>query len=75
MITTRDSPNTIDLGNYFAILGSGLQQNVPMYLDMLKAKLVPAGFAYESGTNPKFLSVEQIRTLIKTHMDENFIPI
>jgi UDP-N-acetylglucosamine 4,6-dehydratase (inverting) len=75
MITTSDSPNTIDLGNYFAILGSGLQQNIPMYLEKLKAKYVPPGFAYESGKNPNFLDVEQIRSLIKTHMDENFTPI
>lgn len=75
MITTSDSPNTIDLGNYFAILGSGLQQNIPMYLEKLKAKYVPPGFAYESGKNPNFLNVEQIRSLIKTHMDENFTPI
>jgi FlaA1/EpsC-like NDP-sugar epimerase len=74
MITTSDSPSTIDIGNYYAILGSGLQQNIPKYLELLKAKSVPSGFAYDSGTNPYFLTVEQIRSLIRMHIDEQFTP-
>lgn len=75
MITSSDSPSTIDLGNYYAILGAGLQNNISKYLDELKAKSVPTGFAYDSGTNPEFLSVEQIRSLIKIHMDPEFTPV
>jgi len=75
MITSSDSPSTIDLGGYYAILGAGLQNKMPEYLEALKAKPVPAGFAYESGSNPDFLSVEQIRSLIKLHMDPAFEPI
>lgn len=75
MITGSDSPSTIDIGNYYAILGAGLQSNLGNYLDKLRAKAVPAGFSYDSGTNPEFLSVEQIRSLIKTHMDPDFRPI
>lgn len=75
MITSSDSPNTIDLGNYYAILGAGLQNNIDKYLTQLKANTVPTEFSYESGTNPEFLTVEQIRSLIKTHLDPNFEPI
>jgi FlaA1/EpsC-like NDP-sugar epimerase len=75
MITSSDSPSTIDLGGYYAILGAGLQNKMPEYLEALKAKHVPPGFAYESGSNPDFLSVEQIRSLIKLHMDPAFEPI
>ena len=75
MITSSDSPNTVDLGSYFAILGSGQESHMAEYLKSLKAQQVPAGFAYESGSNPDFLSVEQIRTLIKTHMNPEFEPI
>jgi FlaA1/EpsC-like NDP-sugar epimerase len=75
MITSSDSPNTVDLGSYFAILGSGQQSHMDEYLKSLKAQQVPAGFAYESGTNPDFLSVEQIRALIKTHMNPEFEPV
>ena len=74
MITSSDSPSTVDLGNYYAILGSHLQTNLLQYSNTMKAKPVPTGFAYESGTNPDFLSVAQIRGLIKTHMDANFSP-
>jgi UDP-N-acetylglucosamine 4,6-dehydratase (inverting) len=75
MITSSDSPSTIDLGNYYAILGAGLQNNMGKYLEALNAQTVPSGFAYDSGTNPKFLTVEQIRSLIKTHMDPEFKPV
>jgi len=75
MITCSDSPNTVDLGNYYAILGTGQQRKMPEYLKKLKAQLVPTGFAYESGSNPDFLSVAQIRALIKTHMNPEFEPI
>ncbi|WP_201219854.1 hypothetical protein [Halochromatium roseum] len=30
------------------------------------------GFAYSSGTNPDFLSVEQLRALIRAHLDPHF---
>jgi UDP-N-acetylglucosamine 4,6-dehydratase len=74
MITSSDSPSTIDIGNYYAILGSGLQKNMAKYVQFLNAKTVPAGFAYDSGTNPDFLTVDQIRALIKIHMNPEFKP-
>ena len=75
MITTSDSPNTVDLGGYYAILGAGLQNKMADYIKALKASPVKAGFAYESGSNPDFLSVAQIRSLIKTHLNPEFEPI
>ena len=75
MITSSDSPSTIDLGNYYAILGAGLQKNMAMYIKQLSAKTVTSGFAYDSGTNPHFLTVDQIRSLIKTHMAPDFTPV
>jgi len=75
MITSSDSPNTLDLGSYYAILGSSQQNQKFDYLKTLKAQQVPHGFAYESGSNPDFLSVEEIRSLIKTHMNPEFEPV
>jgi len=75
MITCSDSSSTVDLGNYYAILGANHQHDMSSYLVSMKAKPVPTGFAYESGSNPEFLSVEQIRALIKTHMAPEFNPI
>ena len=75
MITSSDSPNTIDLGDYYAIMGTGQLQNMSEYLKIMKAQKVNAGFAYDSGSNPDFLSVAQIRALIKHHINQEFEPI
>ena len=75
MITASDSSNTVDLGNYYAIVSSSMQMKLSEYIRKLKAYKVPDGFAYESGSNPVFLNVEQIRTLIKAHISSEFQPI
>lgn len=64
MITASDSFNTVDLGRYFAILPSAGDHSVESYSKAHGGKPVPQGFAYNSGTNPEFLSVEQLRELI-----------
>ena len=72
MITSSDSFTTIDLGDYYAILPSDgrVQQR---YRDSgLSCKAVPPGYAYNSGSNPHFLSVEQLRALIREHVDPAF---
>jgi len=64
MITSSDSFNTVDLGKYFAILPSAGSHTVESYCKAHGGKPVPQGYAYNSGSNPDFLTVEQIRTLI-----------
>ncbi|HWW55900.1 MAG TPA: UDP-N-acetylglucosamine 4,6-dehydratase (inverting) [Sphingopyxis sp.] len=73
MITASDSPNTVDLGSYFAILPPGDPDAIDRYCDRAGAKLVPAGFSYDSGTNEEFLSVDDIRSLIQQHVDPAFV--
>ncbi len=75
MITQSDSPNTIDLGEYFAILGAEHSDQRQKYALSMGAKPVATGFAYDSGTNPDFLSIQQIRSLITTHLDSSFVPV
>ena len=75
MITRSDSPNTLDIGDYYAILGSGSQNQKEQYLQRKNAKEVDNNFAYDSGTNEDFLSVDQIRALIKRHIDPEFAPV
>lgn len=72
MITASDSPNTVDIGNYFAILPPADSAAIERYCGRTGGKLVPAGFSYDSGTNDDFLSVEDIRNLIKQHVDPTF---
>lgn len=73
MITASDSFNTVDLGKYFAILPSAGIYSVESYCQVKGGKPVPAGYAYDSGSNHDFLSVEQIRGLIRAHVDPEFI--
>ena len=75
MITSSDSFSTIDLDSYYAVLPSdgSLQR---LYLDAgLPVNLVEPGFAYNSGSNEEFLTVEQLRHLIKEHVDNSFQPV
>ena len=75
MITESDSFTTIDLGPYYAILpcDGHLKR---CYADAgITSFSVPQGFAYNSGTNPEFLDVEQLRKLIREHVDPSFMPV
>jgi len=72
MITASDSFNTVDLGRYFAVLSSAGRHTVDSYCHAHGGKPVAAGYAYNSGTNPDFLSVEQLRDLIREHVDPAF---
>lgn len=64
MITASDSLNTVDLGAYYAILPSAGSYSVDEYATRTGALRVPEGFSYDSGRNPDFLDVEQLRELI-----------
>lgn len=73
MITASDSFFTYDLGKYFVIIPQMPIWDVSEYSSKFNAELVPEGFAYNSGTNTEWETVESLRTLIKEHVDPNFI--
>jgi UDP-N-acetylglucosamine 4,6-dehydratase/5-epimerase len=68
MITSSDSLNTVDMGRYYAILPVSADYSIEDYCSRREATPVEPGFAYNSGTNPDFLTVEQLRELIATHV-------
>lgn len=72
MITVSDSLNTVDLGQFFAILPMAGSYSREHYCDQNGCEPVEPGYAYNSGTNSDFLSVDQIRSLIREHIDPNF---
>lgn len=74
MITESDSLQTIDIGPYYVILPTSGWLTFERYCQHRSAERVSAGFAYHSGRNPDFLSVEQIRDLIRRHIAPNFEP-
>ncbi|MDB9310970.1 UDP-N-acetylglucosamine 4,6-dehydratase (inverting) [Aphanizomenon sp. CS-733/32] len=72
MITSADSLTTVDLGKYYAILPITNSYNIESYCDRMNATPVKPGFNYNSGENSQFLTVEELRELIQTHVDPNF---
>lgn len=72
MITASDSFNTVDLGRYYAILPSAGFFSTDEYLARTGGEPVQQGFAYNSGSNTDFLTVEQLRQLIRDHVDGSF---
>ncbi|HEU4472526.1 MAG TPA: UDP-N-acetylglucosamine 4,6-dehydratase (inverting) [Flavisolibacter sp.] len=72
MITSSDSFTTYDLGKYYVILPVAGNWDINKYISHFNAVKVPEGFNYNSGSNTDWLSVQDIRDLIKTHVDPNF---
>ncbi|MEI8278343.1 MAG: UDP-N-acetylglucosamine 4,6-dehydratase (inverting) [Bacteroidota bacterium] len=72
MITESDSFSTYDMGKYYAILPQVPVWDLAEFIKRNNAVNVPEGFKYNSGTNTEWLSVEDIRELIRTHVDPNF---
>ena len=75
MITSSDSFSTIDLGAYYAILPSDGKLLLRYKHSGVNFKAVSSGFSYNSGSNPSFLSVAELRELIREHVDSSFQPI
>ena len=65
MITSSDSYNTYEIGKYYVILPQVPVFDLKEYIDKNKAKKVKKGFSYNSGDNKEFLSIEELRSLIK----------
>lgn len=76
MITSSDSLNTIEAEKYFVIVPNSaeknFQANLETFIRHYSAKPVSSGFRYSSGANEVWLSAEEIRALIKKHVDPGF---
>jgi UDP-N-acetylglucosamine 4,6-dehydratase (inverting) len=75
MITPSDAENTVELDQSFVILPAAPGWSVPAFLDKNHAKKCTPRFHYHSGTNTEWLTVEQIRTLLREHVDPAFEPV
>ncbi len=73
MITETDSINTIEFGDYYAILPSvSYMYSREDFIRHHNAVPVEFGFKYNSGTNTEWETVESIRQKIREYMDPNF---
>jgi FlaA1/EpsC-like NDP-sugar epimerase len=69
MITSSDSFTTYDLGKYYVILPQVPSWKLNDYISKFNAVKVPQGFSYTSGENLDWLSVEDLKLLIKENLD------
>jgi UDP-N-acetylglucosamine 4,6-dehydratase len=72
MITSSDSFSTYDLGKYFAILPQTHRWSLEDFIKNFNAIKVKQGFHYNSGENSEWIEVDEIRQLIKKHVDPTF---
>lgn len=72
MITMTDALCTVEYENHFVILPSISSLDAGRYASRSNGRPCPEGFSYNSGTNTEWLSVEQIRELIRFHVDPTF---
>jgi UDP-N-acetylglucosamine 4,6-dehydratase len=68
MITANDALNTIEFEGYFVIMPSFPLWDIEKFKSHFGGKHCPDGFCYNSGTNSEWLTIEQLRTLIKDHV-------
>jgi hypothetical protein len=76
MITETDALQTIQTEKHYIIVpmlyGHSAADVMKRYSEKHQGTLVPAGFSYNSGKNAEWLSVDQIRTLIRQYCDPTF---
>ncbi len=68
MISRSDSDFTYDIGKYYVTLPNSKYIKPEIYSEKYNLKKVRKGFSYNSGENKDFLSVEDLRDLIKSHV-------
>jgi len=68
MITASDSYSAYDLGDYYVILPLETKWKLNDFIKEFNAKKVPEGFSYNSKDNENFLSVQELKDLIKQHL-------
>lgn len=72
MITASDSFFTYNLGKYYVIVPQTPIWDIEDFKKNFNAELVPDGFAYNSGTNTEWETVDSLRNLITEHVDPTF---
>jgi len=72
MITETDALNALEFDKYFVILPSTPVWEIKEYMKTFKGTRCADGFKYSSGTNTEWLTVEELRELIRVHINPDF---
>ena len=75
MITETDAIKSLEFDNHFVILPSMRLWDEDRYMETYGGKRCEFGFKYSSGGNDRWLTVEEIRDLIREHVDASFQPV
>jgi len=71
MITSSDSHTTVEFDSHYLILPSAASRPI----STSNGRQVKAGFFYQSDSNQQFLSIEELRALIRAHVAPDFTPV
>lgn len=74
MITETDGLNALELDRHFVIAPSTRLWDLDAYCERFGGRRCKFGFRYCSGTNTDWLTVDQLRRLIREHVDPSFDP-
>lgn len=72
MITATDSMQTYDCGKYYVIIPNNEYFDAEKWSKSFNAKKVKEGYSYNSGENTDWLTIDDIRSLIRQHVDPSF---
>ena len=72
MITETDALNTLEFKEHFVILPSMRLWDINRYTETFDGKPCEPGFKYSSGTNSEWLTVDDLRRLIRQYVDKDF---
>lgn len=72
MITQTDAINTLEFDRHFVILPSAQLWDVDRYAATYNGRRCKDGFSYASNTNTEWLTIAQIRDLIRSDVDPAF---
>ena len=74
MITTTDALNSVEFARHFVILPSIPLWDIQEFTRHFRGAPCRPDFAYNSGTNNEWLTIEQLRQLLVDHVDAGFTP-
>jgi len=72
MITVTDGINTLEFDDHYVIYPPAKFADTRLLLEKYGGRPCPEAFSYNSGANTQWLSVGQLRELIRVHVDPDF---
>jgi len=75
LITETDALNAVEFEDYYVILPSTPLWDIDAFIAEFDGRMCAPDFRYTSGTNTEWLSVEDLRRLIRANCDPTFEPM